>query len=637
MRAQHILSGIILLTLSQFAFALSINEQRNAFEAAYAAVKKGQNPSVPTLKDYPLYPYLEYEVIRRNFAKTSEKKIKRFIENYENSSMAENLWTKWLGRLAKEKRWKEIRTIYSPDSAGIEARCYYLEALVHSREKKSALMRAEKLWMSPNSRPKGCNSLFAQLRKNKILTKDKYWQRIDIALEKGRTKLIRQLIKYLPDDEQKLAQLLITSHKNPKKALKDKQLGGGRYSRRVIAHALKRIARKNYKEAQTLWKKYRTQYTFSKQEQANIESYLTVRAALKHDSKALDRFASIPDEYRSDNANAWMARMSLREGNWKKLDKAINAMSDKESERDIWKYWKARALQKTGNELEANEIYESLAGNATFYGFLSADHQKKPYSVLASEDQDWEPCIEKVQQTKAIQRALEWFRLGHSSRAKREWFWALRHLNKEGKLAAAALALEIDQPLLAVSSVAKTRDWNQVGLRFPMLYRRLVQTMASQHGVNPAWVYGIMRRESVFNKQAISGARAMGLMQLLPSTARDVGKKLGLRKVHKSDLLKPEMNVKLGSAYLSQMLGKFDGSYIKATAAYNAGPGRIKQWAPQKTIDADRWVESIPFTETRKYVRAVMAYTTIYDHKLTKGSGKRISDRLFPVGNHRLN
>ena len=184
---------------------------------------------------------------------------------------------------------------------------------------------------------------------------------------------------------------------------------------------------------------------------------------------------------------------------------------------------------------------------------------------------------------------------------------------------------------LAIWTVSRTRDWNIVDLRFPMLYTDLVHENAQSQGVQPEWILGVMRRESAFNADAESHVKALGLMQLMPATARDVGRKLGMKVSGKEEILQPETNVQLGSAYLGSMLGRFDGYYAKATAAYNAGPGRINKWSPDKTIAADQWVESIPFKETRRYVRAVMAYTTIYDHKLNAEKGGRLSVRLKPI------
>ena len=562
--------AITTISMTTSAFATKIEMQRAQFDAVYKDVKAGKKTATSHLKDYPLYPYLEYEKIRRNLKGTSEKDLLTFIDKYKNTPLSDKLWSHWLGRLAKQKKWRKIVSVYSPLAADTSARCYYFEALIHKGDKVSAMKEAGELWMSSKSKPKACNSLFKRLKSAGYLTKEKYWQRIELATNAGNSKLARSLIKHLPNDEQKIAEQYVVSHRNPKRALKSKHVGGGKYSRKVIAHAVKRIARKNYKKGYKTWRQYKTKYTFSKQEEHEVEAYLAVRASFNHDQGALKSFSKIPAEHRNDEANVWMARMALREGKWQQLNSAIDAMNEEVAQRDIWQYWKARASSQTGNKKLATQLYSQLAENATFYGFLSADQLNQEYSVFEKNNEDWENCAENVQIVSPIYRAMEWFELGKDSLAYKEWFWALKHMNKDGKLAAAALALKLDKPILAVRSVAKTKDWNQVGLRFPLLYKNLITEMSGQNGVNPAWVYGIMRRESVFNKKAVSGARAMGLMQLLPSTARYVGKQLGLARVRKSDLLTPKLNVKLGSAYLSGMLKDFDGSYVKATAGYNA-------------------------------------------------------------------
>ena len=628
---------LLLAITTTSVFAAKIDTQRGRFDAVYKELKKGKNPSISSLKDYPLYPYLEYEKIRRNLKGVSEKTLLNFIDTYKNTPLADKLWSHWLGRLARQKKWRKIVAVYSPLAADTSAQCYFFEALIEKGDKASAYARAEKLWLSAKSMPKACDPLFRRLKNSGYLTKEKYWQRIELSTNAGNSKLARSLIKHLPADERKIAEQYVIAHRTPKRALKSRHIGGGKYSRKVIAHAIKRIARKNYKKGYKIWRDYKRRYSFTQQEKHEVEAYLAVRAAFNHDQGALASFKKIPAKYRNDEANIWMARMALREGKWHQLNSAIDAMSEEVAQRDIWQYWKARASSNTGNQPLANELFRELSGNATFYGFLSADQINKEYDVFGKYNQDWESCAKNIQIVSPIYRALEWFKLGRDSLAYKEWFWGLKHMNKDGKLAAAALALQMEKPILAVRSVAKTKDWNQIGLRFPMLYKNLITEMSGKNGVNPAWVYGIMRRESVFNKKAVSGAKAVGLMQLLPSTARHVGKKLGLSKVRKSDLLAPKLNVKLGSAYLSSMLKDFNGSYVKATAGYNAGPSRSVKWTPDKTIEADRWVESIPFRETRKYVRAVMAYTTIYDYKLTKGKGRRISERLLPVQAKNIN
>jgi len=204
-------------------------------------------------------------------------------------------------------------------------------------------------------------------------------------------------------------------------------------------------------------------------------------------------------------------------------------------------------------------------------------------------------------------------------------------MDKEGVLAAAELALRQGDANLAIWTVSKVKDWNSVDVRFPLMYEQIVMDQARSQGIRPEWILGIMRRESAFDASAESSAKALGLMQLMPGTARDIGRQMGMQVVAKEDILQPDLNVKLGSTYLRDMLKRFSGNYAQATAAYNAGPGRIPKWAPSQTLAADQWIESIPFDETRKYVRAVMAYTTVYDHKLNKDQGLRLSMRLQPI------
>ncbi len=605
---------------------------RGQFADAYSRIKKGESINITHLKNYPLYPYLEYAKIKRRLNAVSNKQLFDFIKKYENTLLADGLWQVWISRLAKAQQWEILKKNYSPIAATRATRCHYLNAKFHTGEEEAALLQAEKLWMSERTHPKSCTPLFAVLKKHKRIGNKQYWQRLELAINKGKTKLAKELINNLPSRQQNIAKLLISSHREPENALNSPSISKDPYSRKVIAHAIKRIARKNAIKGRNLWQAYQQQVVFSKEEKADINSYLNVRAALNHDKSALANFAKIPAKLRTDDANKWMARMALRESNWGNLHNAIDAMSSELMEKDIWRYWKARASAETGKKALANEIYRTLANNATFYGFLSADHLELDYTVFEEQKIDWKLCAQNAKKIGALQRALEWFKLGKNNNAHQEWYWGLKHLNKPGKLAAASLALEEKRTLLAVSTVAKTRDWNQVALRFPMLYQKLIKNISIENNVNPAWVYGIMRRESVFNKEAISSAKAMGLMQLLPSTARIVAKRLGINGLKKDDLLTPKTNIQLGSAYLSGMLTDFKGSYVKATAGYNAGPGRSVKWTPKDTtLEADQWVESIPFTETRKYVRAVMAYTTIYDHKLNNMQGDKISTRLLPV------
>ncbi len=625
----------VLLVFGFFQTSLiNAQSQQNDFLQAYEVLHKGGIYDSSHLRGYLLQPYLDYERIKQNFKKTSEHTIVNFIKKNQNTWLAEDLNTDLLERYAKYKKWTSIRTFYKKGQGGNKAKCHGLDAIIRTssgQAKKVALNEAFTVWLSSNDRPRNCNSLFDLLKRNGRITDQTAWQRITMAMEKGRTSLSKSLANNI--NEPSLVSLWVQLRKNPSKSLKHKRLKkNDARSRQLIAYGIKRLARKNPGNARQIWNKFQKTHTFTPREKAEVESYISVKQAINHSSSALQNLAKIPNKYRSDDGNTWMARMALRQGDWRKLGTAIASMNTEEQQSDIWQYWRAQADKRMGKKTHIN--LHKLAKNASFYGFLAADQLKKPYQRLLQKETNWNQLIPRIKNRPSIRRAVELYAIGKPKLAKKEWFWTLKRLNKQDKLTAAAYALQIKQPFLAIITVSQTKDWNQTGLRFPLEYQSLVKRAAKQQGISPAWAYGVMRRESAFDSQIVSSANAKGLMQILPATARGVARKLGIKNHKTSDLFIPEKNARIGTAYLSQMLKRFKGNYVKATASYNAGPHRIPRWLPAKSISAPQWIESIPFNETRKYVRAVMSYTTIYDHKMNYKNRRnlRLSQRLKNVG-----
>jgi soluble lytic murein transglycosylase len=628
------LMGVLLVFGLFQTSQISAQNQQDDFLQAYEVLHKGGLYDDSHLRGYLLHPYLEYERIKQNLRKTSDHTIVNFIKKNQNTWLAEDLNTDLLERYAKYKKWKSIRAFYKKGQGGNKAKCHGLDAIIRTssgQAKKVALDEAFTVWLSGNRRPNNCNSLFSLLKKNGRITDQTAWQRITLAMEKGRTSLSKDLAKHI--NEPSLVSLWIQLRKKPRKTLKHKRLKKkDARSRQLIAYGIKRLARKNPSNARQVWNKFKKTHPFTTKEKAEVDSYIGVKQAINHSPSALQNLSMIPNKYRSDDGNTWMARMALRQGDWRKLGTAIASMTPEEQQSDIWQYWRAQSDKRLGKKTHIN--LHKLAKNASFYGFLAADQLKKPYERLLQKETNWNQLIPKIRNMQSIRRATELFAIGKTKLAKKEWFWTLKRLNKQDKLTAAAYALQIKQPFLAIITVSQTKDWNQTGLRFPLEYQDLVKRAAKQQGIVPAWAYGIMRRESAFDSQIISSANAKGLMQILPATAKGVARKLGIKTHQTSDLLIPEKNARIGTAYLSQMLKRFRGNYAKATASYNAGPHRIPRWLPDRTISAPQWIESIPFNETRKYVRAVMSYTTIYDHKMNYKTHRdlRLSQRLQNVG-----
>lgn len=624
---------ILLLFVGQQSFA-GEQEDRKQFKALYSKLKADKAADISALKNYSLYPYLEYQQIINNLPSTSTQSIESFIMTYADSPLSNKLRVNLMERYNKEAQWGQTFTLYQEENSSLKAKCLHLQARIELGDKKQALIDGKKLWMSGRDRPKQCDALFQLLASNKQLSRDDYWQRITLAMDRGAVSLAKSLSRKLGKRDQALVGIWAQARKNPERALSKAILGDDTpHSRDVVAYAIKRIARKDTEKAKTHFQSALKNYQFDIPQQAEINRYIAVRDALDHESHSLITLSSIPEEYRDVEANEWLARIALREGDWKSLLDAIAALPTDKQDDSNWKYWRARGLEATKRPDEAKVLYQSLSENASFYGFLASDHLGLPYTILEQASPKLDHLIPGLLKEPAIQRALELFALDMKKEGRAEWFFALDGRNKLQLLAAAKLAQQNNHHFTAILTISRTKDWNQIELRFPMAYENLVREEAKAQGVHPALVYGVARRESAFDPNIVSSAKAQGLMQLIPSTAKQVSRSLGIKKLSKSATFDPQTNIRLGARYLKDLLKKFDGNYALATASYNAGPHRMPRWAPDYPLEAARWVESIPFKETRNYVQAVMAYMTIYEYKLNGSESKvtRLSRRLSPI------
>ncbi|WMP18822.1 transglycosylase SLT domain-containing protein [Thiothrix lacustris] len=605
-----------------------------AYNKLQADDTSGFTTSPTEMQQYPLYPWLEYGYLKQNFETTPDAQVLAFTERNPNSLMSDALYTQLSKRLAGKQDWQKLLSTIPPDLDDTDTQCYRAQALMAVGHKQAALDAGKQAWMSiTNGISNACTPITDLLRRYVKLSTNDYWERIRAALDKNQTTLASQLAADLPVEARNAIDTWIQIRKSPAEALPNAiQQPDTPYLRDAIGYGLERLAKKEPQLAETLWATARQKLKYTPEENAKVESALGMYQALRRDPAALPRLAAIPSDQRSQEGNLWMARTAARTGDWEKLLDATRQLKfDNARDAAGWQYWQARALEQMGKKREATSLYTKIAPQATFYGFLAADHLGQDYESLKIKPIDRSQRVAGLQKMAAIQRAFEWFALDKREQGRKEWFRALKAMDTDGILAMADLATRSGDPSLAIWTVAKAKEWDEINLRFPLVHTELAIEQGHNQGIQPAWIMGVMRRESAFDANVESGAKALGLMQLIPPTARAVGNKLGLNIKGRDDILHPPTNVQLGSAYLRDMLGKFSGNYAQATAAYNAGPGRPPQWAPETTINADQWVESIPFTETRDYVQAVMAYTTIYDDKLNPGKGRRLSERLQPI------
>jgi soluble lytic murein transglycosylase len=344
-----------------------------------------------------------------------------------------------------------------------------------------------------------------------------------------------------------------------------------------------------------------------------------LQAAYKRLPVAHRWLAEVPESARDADVRGWQARSALLHRDWRALVASIDAMPVDERKEGEWRYWWAQAQIQLGNGAAAQPELQALATERSFHGFLAADAMRLNYSFkhrpITATDAE---LAELQQRHPALLRAGELRRAQLIYDARREWSFGTRDLAPRDLERAALLAHRWNWHDRAIFTAGKSGHLDDLELRFPVLHAQEVMRVAAPLQIDPAWVMGVMRQESAFIVDVRSSAGALGLMQLMPGTGADMARLLKLPKPDSADLLQADTNIRLGSQYLKQTLDSL-GNKVLATAAYNAGPGRVRRWLPDsEPMPTPLWVDTIPFSETRGYVRNVLAFATIYDTRLQR-------------------
>jgi soluble lytic murein transglycosylase len=292
----------------------------------------------------------------------------------------------------------------------------------------------------------------------------------------------------------------------------------------------------------------------------------------------------------------------------------INAMTPNQRNESAWRYWRGRALQATGRQAEAAKIFVPLSAGYDFYGQMAGE-ELADTPVMSNAQTTYQPGkadIAAIEKLPGVQRTLALYRMNMRVDALREWNWVTRNFNDRELIAAAEIAKRNEMYDRAINTAEKTVKLHDFSLRYLAPYRSAMREHIQENNLEEAWVYGLMRQESRFVTSAKSGVGASGLMQVMPTTARWIAKKLGLKGYRESLLHQLDTNLTLGTYYMKNMLSSLDDSPVLASAAYNAGPGRAKRWRADTPLEGAIYAETIPFDETRDYVKKVMSNTVYY-------------------------
>ncbi len=637
---RHSLSRLILLLALMAAAAgvqasLVDQAQRKAFQGAEKLALAGKplpRQLEQLLEGYALFPYLEYARLKSRLSQASSDEVARFLQTYADTPLAPLLRSRWLSVLAKRKDWKNYLRFYK-EQKSVERQCHYLQALIQTGKKEKAFAKVEPLWLYGKSRPKACDPVFEAWQNAGRLTPELLWQRIALAMDKGNLKLARYLKKSLPAKERPWVDSWIRIHDKPELAFSEQRLKKPHPQRwRMLRDAAYRQIRKDPLGAIGYWEKLQQRYRFPPMEKHLVNRKLALWLVRRDEPEAISFLAKLQPCGHDTRLQEALVRAALLHKDWPQVARRIRDMPVEEQQTERWQYWLARALEQTGKRRQANAIYGELAGKRSYYGFLAADRLGRDYHFAPQKTRVDPAAILRIRNHPAIPRIRELLALKRWVDARREWRLLTAELNTEEYKAAARLAKAWHWHDQAIFTLAKSGYWDDLELRFPLEHRNQVSRFAGRNGLDLSWVFGVIRQESAFNPSVRSYAGAVGLMQLMPATARYVARKLLKKKKpprHK-DLVTPGTNIELGTTYLADVLASLEDNPVLATAAYNAGPHRVKRWLPKKRLPADVWVELIPFSETRTYVQRVLTYAVIYDYRLGREI-TRLSDRMLPV------
>ena len=563
------------------------------------------------LKNYPLAIYLERDRLLANLNLAKSAEIEDFLNQYGELPVSRKLRYKWLHWLAKNNHSSLFLRHYR-DFGSQQLTCKSLEYRLRTSENPEDIYpKAKSIWLSGRSLPKSCDKLISVMIQSGQITQELIWQRLVLAVKARQGSLTKYLTKKLPVESQGAADLLQKLAKNPAKLsqvdfklpLTDKAID-------IIELTLYKLAWDDPNKAIDNWKRLGKDYQFVSASK-KLKRAISLSLAIDKDAKAANWLASL-DWKNDQSVNQWLLSTAIGEQNWQLIASLAEDFSQHGDEANKWKYWQAVAETQQGNLEKAQELFDSLSSQRSYYGFLAARQLGKKAELKHRAIDFDQPELNELAKSPSAIRAKEFYALGRLTDARREWNHLVKQTPHFEQTKLALIAHQWQWQHQAILAFARSKQIDDVEKRFPLQHLPVYQEQSKQNNIPLSWAYAITRQESAFKTDAVSSAGARGLMQLKPSTARTVVKH---RKTYRkaSQLLNADTNIKLGTAHLSRMYQSFNAHPVLATAAYNAGKAKVQKWLEKNnTSDAIQWIEQIPYKETREYVKNVLTYQLIY-------------------------
>lgn len=598
---------------------MNLLTQRQLFTEAERLAHKPNSPRFKALMleltDYPLTPYLQQQSLIAYPYLANRQIIEQFLVDYADSPLDRALRERWLRYLAQKNQAELFLSSYR-DIGETELACKRAEfMLANPNQQEQALKLIEQLWVVGVSQPKACDKIFSAWQGAGLRTNNLVWKRLTLAAKAGNHTLIPYLKTLLPKEQQYLADLWLKVKRSSSQVgrLSNFPALVPEYETEIITYGLSQLVWTNRDLALSSWQKLSSRFAFNPQQQQTIATKFALALTIINHPDSEEWLERATAFSQDEELVRWHLAHILREQDWQHALDVIEFAPDLLAKDYLFQYWQARAYEEVGAPQQARINYEKLAEHRHYYGFMASGKLARHTNLNNTPLVYTQDELLSVLTLPAAQRAFEFRALGRNISARREWIFLQSQLNDEQLKIAAVLADQEGWHDQAIFTFSKAGYLDDLSRRFPMAFDQTLKSSAEKNNIDPAWAFAIVRRESSFMPDANSGAGAMGLMQVLPSTAHYLAK----QKINSSSLFDPTINVGLGTQYMRYLMDKMDNNPILVTASYNAGWRRVQGWLPEKnSMSMDLWVETIPFKETRNYVKAVLAYQQIYREQL---------------------
>lgn len=635
MRIPHptTLAGLLAILLPAACTAQPYDPTLAQARTALDAAERGETETAPLPAGHPLAGWVDYAGLRKAIDTLPAADGQAFLSRYRGQAVAETFREQWLAVLAKREDWPSYRSAWSASIKSSVLRCAELnarQALGATGADWTADARA--LWRSTGkSLPKECDAPMAVLAANGGLEPSLRWERIEKAAAELQPGVMRAAARGLPAEEFALA----NDYAAFLESVHDRALSWPKTprSRLIASYGLARLAKSLPQSVDTTLPKFANALGLSEEERGRALYQAALQTVASYLPDSARRLNAVPDVAYDARLHEWRVREAMARSDWNAALAAVRKMAPEQRRDSRWRYFEARLLEIGGDKANAAILYRDAANKPEFHGFLAADRIGAPYALCP-----WTPKTDAAAKTAvardpAMLRAMQLYRLERATWAEREWNEALARFTPEQRRIAVDIAQDngwFDRGvfgLIHVGGKSYPEESRLYELRFPLHHDSAIRREAAKHNIDPTWVAAEIRAESVFNPKARSHADARGLMQVLPGTGAGIAKRLGLPWRGGESLYEPEFNISLGTAYLRELEDKYGMAYI-AIAAYNAGPAPVARWRSQRPdMDADFWIETISYKETRDYVARILAFSVIYDWRLN-GNAMPITDRL---------